>query len=639
MRIQPRVFVSASLAFLLLFGVMPAGAYAALSMTWQENIGTFDGSAPWADGELYIPRDVATDKWGNIYVTDGFSGPDRVQMFNHAGDFVKKYDNPGTGATQLSDPRSVVTDRWGAIYVTQQGNARIEVFNPRLYNHERTISTPATPPSDSVGIAVGLDGTIYNSRQWADVQVRDRFGNFITSFSPPQPMGIGVSQDGELYVAVDEFVADPQNLIGVYNPDLTLKFAWGGTGTAPGEYRRPWDVGVDGAGDVFVVEYGQAELGHRVQVLSPNSDPLAAVGSYGSDDQQFGNPSGIGVGLDRTVYVADSGHSRISKWKVATPTTFTKVEGDTRHETAVAASKKAYPDPNAVDIVVLATGANWPDALGGAALAGTVNGPLLLTTRDTIPAAVAAEITRLAPKRVYVLGGSDVVSNAAMNAAKALTTMGIATRLEGPTRYETAIKIAAEVKAMQGVEYDGTAFVCTGENFPDALAVSPIAAANGWPIYLTPTAALPASVATAMMTNAWGGNPTNHGYIIGGESAVSASVADTLDAAPFMGFMRIDGSTRYETAAEVADIGFDGLGMLFSRPAIATGENFPDALAGGVLQGSDYSVMLLTRGGSLSPEAAALLTKYKDHIYDLRFLGGSDVVTPAVRSAAQALLW
>jgi len=450
-------------------------------------------------------------------------------------------------------------------------------------------------------------------------------------------MGVGVSQDGEIYVACDYLTADDDpadggQAIGVYRPNLTLKFAWGGYGTDPGYYDRPFDVDVDGAGNVFVVEWDN----QRAQALSSNSDPLAVIGGPGDGDQQFSSPSGIGAGLDRTVYVADHGHSRISKWKVSTPTTVTNVAGATRYATAVEASKKAYPD--GADIAILATGTNWPDALGGSALAGAVHGPLLLTRKDALPGEVAAEIARLAPKRVYVLGSTASVSDAVMNAAKALTSMHIATRLGGPTRYETAILIANEVKAIRGSDYDGTAFVCTGENFPDALAVSPIAAANGWPIYLTPKGYLRADVAASMMAM-WGGNPSNHGYIIGSTAALSAAVETALNSPPFIGYSRHGGINRYDTAAKVADLAFDGMGMVFSRPAIATGENFPDALAGGVLQGSDYSVMLLTRGRSLSGEAASMLAKYKDHIYDIRFLGGPTTITPATRNAAKALLW
>ena len=121
-------------------------------------------------------------------------------------------------------------------------------------------------------------------------------------------------------------------------------------------------------------------------------------------------------------------------------------------------------------------------------------------------------------------------------------------------------------------------------------------------------------------------------------SAVGTAAYNELDALWIGKPYRISGANRYETAAEVAEIGFTGLGMLYSRPAIATGENFPDALAGGVLQGSDYCVMLLTPSGSLHPEAAAALTKHKDSIYELRYLGGTSALAPAVRTSSAALL-
>ena len=124
--------------------VAPAGAVDMVTLTWERNFGTLDNTAPYADGSFWGPTDVAADKWGNVYVADGWYGPDRIQMFDADGVFVKKYDSPGTDPEQLSNPRSITTDRWGHIYVTQQGNARIEVFNPELYNHLRTItSAPA----------------------------------------------------------------------------------------------------------------------------------------------------------------------------------------------------------------------------------------------------------------------------------------------------------------------------------------------------------------------------------------------------------------------------------------------------------------------------------------------------------------
>lgn len=469
-----------------------------------------------------------------------------------------------------------------------------------------------------------------------NIQIWSSHGVGIGSWLPEgiPTTGIDVSEDGLVYTTTGTGGGMTESVV-VYDDDpATAPIVWGGHGTTSGLFLDPAGIAVDPVGRSFVVETD----GERVQVFGSVGQTLQSFGSPGSGTTQFSQPRGIATGPDRTVYIADTGNNRISKWRVAVATGEVEVAGGNRISTAIEASKRAYPVDGSVDIVILATAYNWPDALGGAALAGAVHGPLLLTPHDALPAEVAAEITRLAPKRVYVLGGTGVVSDAVLNSARALTSMGIATRLDGADRYGTAIEIAAEVKAMRGAMYDGTAFICTGVNFPDALSAAPVAAANGWPIYLTQPDHLPAEVATALMTM-YGGNPSNHGYIIGGEGAVSKAVADTLNATPFMGYMRISGDNRYETSAEVARIGFDGLGMLMSRPALATGENFPDALAGGVLQGSDACPVLLTPGATLSPHAAAVLTEYKDMIYEIRYLGGTGVITPAVRTSARALLW
>jgi hypothetical protein len=69
-----------------------------------------------------------------------------------------------------------------------------------------------------------------------------------------------------------------------------------------------------------------------------------------------------------------------------------------------------------VPIAFIATGANFPDALAGAAAAGVLGGPVLLTTRDSLPAVTAAELARLRPARIVVLGSSGVVSDAVLSA-------------------------------------------------------------------------------------------------------------------------------------------------------------------------------------------------------------------------------
>ncbi|HET9518807.1 MAG TPA: cell wall-binding repeat-containing protein, partial [Actinoplanes sp.] len=92
----------------------------------------------------------------------------------------------------------------------------------------------------------------------------------------------------------------------------------------------------------------------------------------------------------------------------ATSTMVQRHAGADRYATAAAISAANYAP--GVAVAYVATGANFPDALAGAAVAGNLGGPLLLVTRDTIPAATAAELARLAPKRIVILGSTGVVS-------------------------------------------------------------------------------------------------------------------------------------------------------------------------------------------------------------------------------------
>jgi hypothetical protein len=84
--------------------------------------------------------------------------------------------------------------------------------------------------------------------------------------------------------------------------------------------------------------------------------------------------------------------------------------GADRYATAAAVSKGAFGTN--VPVVYIATGANFPDALGAGPAAAKLGGPILLVRRDAIPAATATELTRLKPAKIVVVGGAGVVSDA-----------------------------------------------------------------------------------------------------------------------------------------------------------------------------------------------------------------------------------
>lgn len=298
--------------------------------------------------------------------------------------------------------------------------------------------------------------------------------------------------------------------------------------------------------------------------------------------------------------------------------TYTAIQGDSRYQTAVNASMEAFASANTV---VIATGVSFPDAMGGAALAGAVDGPVLLTPAAAIPQTVMNEITRLGATKIYVLGGTGAVSDVAF--AQLDAAFADVERIAGGSRYQTAAAIADEVISLLGPGYGGGAFMATGANFPDALGASPIMYAKGMPLVLVDPAGnytLPAA--------------TTDVVILGGPGAVSSAVETSLGT-KFE--IRLSGISRYDTAAAVAQYGV-GLGMSWDGVGIATGQNFPDALCAGPLLGSNNAVMLLTASTSLSPGAQTKLVANTSTIGNLTFVGGTGAVSTNVRNQVAAIL-
>ena len=96
------------------------------------------------------------------------------------------------------------------------------------------------------------------------------------------------------------------------------------------------------------------------------------------------------------------------------PTTLVeRWSGADRYATAAAISSKTYP--LGAKTAYLASGASYPDALAGAPVAAIAGAPLLLTSKDCVPASTLAELSRLGTTDIVVLGGTAAVSDAAAN--------------------------------------------------------------------------------------------------------------------------------------------------------------------------------------------------------------------------------
>ncbi|GAB4279035.1 MAG: hypothetical protein Kow0056_11920 [Coriobacteriia bacterium] len=307
-----------------------------------------------------------------------------------------------------------------------------------------------------------------------------------------------------------------------------------------------------------------------------------------------------------------------------------RLYGPDRIETAVRISQEAFPA--GTDTVVVANMSSFPDALCGVPLASALKAPVLLVGADSLTQSVRDEIGRLGAKRAVVLGGPRVVGDAVVDS---LRSMGLSVSREyGQNRYATSRAVAQRLRdELGGVD---NAVFASGETFPDALSVSPVAAENGWPIILVGQSRLVTDTVSA-----YNGLGIDSAVFVGGDGAISPAVRQeliartTLDPAKVK---RLEGTDRYETAYQVGRYSLRH-GLSDERLVMATGEEFADALAGGVLAERKNAIMLITRPHELStPTRRVLLDEWTWNVLRAYVLGGPNAIQPAAENALASYL-
>ena len=198
--------------------------------------------------------------------------------------------------------------------------------------------------------------------------------------------------------------------------------------------------------------------------------------------------------------------------------TVERISGADRYEASARISASTFGP--GVPVAYVATGEKFPDALSGGPVAALEGGPVLLVRRGSVPPSVAAELSRLVPDRIVVLGGSASVS-ADVAEDLAEYTDGLVERVSGADRYAASAAISRSVFAA-GL---AVVYVATGLNFPDALSGGPVGATNSGPVLLVRKDAVPASVATELERL----RPRRI-VILGGSASVSTGVQAALDA-------------------------------------------------------------------------------------------------------------
>jgi DNA-binding beta-propeller fold protein YncE len=191
---------------------VPETAPAQLRSLPENATNMFEGGRGAGKGEFDLPRGIAADRAGNIYVADTNNG--RIEKFSPSGVYITSLGIKGTAYGQLGEPNGIAIDRGGNIYVADASNHRVQ----KLAADGTLIDEWKGPDPGFYGprrIAIGPDDSIY---------VVDQGRTRIVKFSPDGQVlatwgtkGNGDGQfDDHTSVAVDPttnnvYVADPRN--------------------------------------------------------------------------------------------------------------------------------------------------------------------------------------------------------------------------------------------------------------------------------------------------------------------------------------------------------------------------------------------------------------------------------------------
>jgi putative cell wall-binding protein len=207
-------------------------------------------------------------------------------------------------------------------------------------------------------------------------------------------------------------------------------------------------------------------------------------------------------------------------------------------------------------------------------------------------------------------------------------------RTAGPNRFETAVEISRELYPSEnGVRpRPPVVYLVNAYNYPDALAAGPAAMSDGGSILPVAQDSAPESILAELEDL----NPARI-VVAGGVNAVSdAVIAQVGSRIPGAVISRIGEATRYETAAALVEDAFGSTGAAVAF--IATGRNYPDALAAGAAAGRVGGPVILVEGAAGGVDAATVTLLQDLGIEDVYIAGGTAVVSTGIESGLQSLL-
>ena len=216
---------------------------------------------PINEGGIKAPFKIALDAEGKLYVTE--PSENRLVIYSRNGQYINTLGG-------LSKPLAVAVDSSGRIYIGEADKGSVSVYNP-------------------------------------DLQYSHKLGAGDGEFGKPLSIAIG-NTTGDIYVADSK-----TDKVKVYDSTGALKFSFGSTGNANGQFNTPTDIAIDEIkSEVLISDLQQITTsngltaGARIQIFDMEGAYKRSFGSFGIGDGMMVRPLGLTVDTSGQIYVTDS---------------------------------------------------------------------------------------------------------------------------------------------------------------------------------------------------------------------------------------------------------------------------------------------------------------------------------------------
>lgn len=305
---------------------------------------------------------------------------------------------------------------------------------------------------------------------------------------------------------------------------------------------------------------------------------------------------------DDIVYVGSDDIDKINKNHI-------KIIGENRYDTAAKISKEAFKDKS--DAVVLINGKNSSDGLSAGPFASLIDASILLVEKDYIPNETIDEIKRLNPKNVYLIGGTDVVSEKVKDDIQNIIDINAKdiNRIGGVDREETSLLIGKEIAKLSNVE---NIYVVNGyKGEADAMSILSKACNEKSPILVTNGSKFNNAQKSFIKSIKY-----PNFYFLGGDAVIRNNLLDEVESL-FDAEISIDrfyGDDRQETNSVVLDyFYYDNINSLI----VCKSDNLIDALCVGVFAGKNNIPVLIATNNLSSMQEEVVKSKTYDSLYEV----------------------